>query len=197
MIKSFNFRKTTAMAAGALMAGISLGGLSGCDGVELPIEVVVPLVQNSSIVAANEADGDVSVVVGAFCDLFSQEELDALIRQFGGDLVADLVDITGVELKKVTVTATEGDFDTFTDSDLRLLFPGNDPLPLGEASDAQGLGASFDLTQDEPVDLLNDLEDGDCGAPTLHFEGDQPTGDIRFNTTATLTVYTRLTLQQP
>lgn len=197
MIKSFNFRKTTAMAAGALMAGISLGSLSGCDGIELPIEVVVPLVQNSSIVAANEADGDVSVVVGAFCDLFSEEELDALIRQFGGDLVADLVDITGVELKKVTVTATEGDFDTFTDSDLKLIFLGDSPLPLGEASDAQGLGASFDLTQDEPVDLLNDLEDGDCGAPTLHFEGDQPTSDIRFNTTATLTVYTRLTLQQP
>lgn len=197
MTTSFNFRRTAAMAFGALAAGISLGSLSGCNGLELPIEVTVPLIQNSSIVAANEADGEVDIIVGAFCDLFSEEDLDALIRQFGGDLVADLVDITGVELKKVTVTATEGDFDSFTDSDLRLLFPGNDPLPLGEASDSQGLGSSFDLTQDEPVDLLNDLEDGDCGAPTLHFEGDQPAGDIRFNTTATLTVYTRLTLQQP
>ncbi len=197
MTKSISFRRTAAMALGALAAGISLGSLSGCDGIELPIEVVVPLVQNSSIVAANEADGDVNIVVGAFCDLFSEEELDALIRQFGGDLVADLVDITGVELTKVSVTATEGNFDSFTDSDLNLIFLGDSPLLLGEATDSQGLGGSFDLTKSVPVDLLNDLEDGDCGAPTLHFEGDQPAGDITFNTTATLTVYTRLTLQQP
>jgi len=197
MTTSFNFRRTTALAFGALAAGISLGSLSGCNGIELPIEVTVPLVQNSSIVAANEADGDVNIVVGAFCDLFSEEELDALIRQFGGDLVADLVDITGVDLTKVTVTATEGDFDSFTDSDLKLIFLGDSPLLLGDASDSQGLGSSFDLTKSVPVDLLNDLEDGDCGAPTLHFEGDQPAGDISFNTTATLTVYTRLTLQQP
>ncbi|MBL7649871.1 MAG: hypothetical protein JNK74_27160 [Candidatus Hydrogenedentes bacterium] len=197
MIQFSSFRKAGAMAVGAVAVGIALSGLSGCNGLELPIEVTVPLIQNSAIVAANEADGDVNIAVGAFCDLFSEEELDALIRQFGGDLVADLVDITGVELTKVTVTATEGDFDSFTDSDLKLIFLGASPLPLGEASDSQGLGGSFDLTQDEPVDLLNDLEDGDCGAPTLHFEGDQPAGDIRFNTTATLTVYTRLTLQQP
>jgi len=181
---------------GTLFAGASLTGLSGCNGIELPIEVTVPLVQNSSIIAANEADGDVNIIVGAFCDLFSEEELDALIRQFGGDLVADIVDITGVELTKVTVSATSGNFDTFTSSDLGLIFLGDDPLPLGEASDSQGLGGAFDLTQDVPVDLLNDLEDGDCGAPTLHFEGDQPEGDITFNTTATLKVFTRITLQQ-
>lgn len=194
---NFLSRRFALSAAGAALAAFSLTSLSGCNGLELPIEVTVPLVQNSAIIAANEADGNVDLVVGAFCDLFSEEELDALIRQFGGDLVADLVDITGVELTKVTVTATQGNFDSFTDSDLKLIFLGGSPLALGEASDSQGLGSSFDLSQDTPVDLLNDLEDGDCGAPTLHFEGDQPAGDITFNTTATLTVYTRLTLEQP
>lgn len=183
------------LTVGALAVGVSLTGLSGCNGLEVPIEVTIPLIQNSSIVAANAADGIVDIPVGAFCDLFSPEQLDALIRQFGGDLVANMVEITKVQLESVTVTATNGNFDTFTTSDLSLIFLGQPALPLGEAADGSGLGSEFVLSQDVPVDLLNDLEDGDCGAPTLHFEGTQPDGDITFNTSATVKVFARLTLQ--
>ena len=185
------------LAFGTLAAGVSLTGLSGCNGIELPIEVTIPLVQNSSIVAANEADGTVDVVVGAFCDLFSAEQLDAMIREFGGDLVADLVEITRVELDAVTVTATAGDFDDFTSSTLSLsLLPiGSDPLALGAAANAEGLGTSFDLTQEEPVDLLNDLDDGECGVPTLRLQGVKPGADITFSTAARVKVFTRLSLQ--
>ena len=109
-------------------------------------------------------------------------------------MVADIVDITGVELDKVTVTATSGDFDSFDTADLNMIFLGEAPLPLGSAEDNAGLGTVFDLTQDIPVDLLNDLEDGECGAPTLELNGEQPDADITFNTTATLQVYTRLSL---
>lgn len=195
MFQILSKKVVATLTLGALATGIALSGLSGCNGVEVPIEVTIPLVQNSSIIAANEADGTVDIAVGAFCDLFSPEQLDTLIRQFGGDLVANMVEITKVQLESVTVTATNGNFDTFTSSDLAIIFLGQDPLPLGEAADNGGLGSEFVLSQDVPVDLLNDLQDGDCGAPTLHFEGTQPEGDITFNTTATLKVFARLTLQ--
>ena len=194
MTQVFSKRFTMKIALGMLAGGLSITGLSGCDGLELPIEVTIPVSSGSTIVAANEADGSVTVVLSAFCDLFSEEELDALIRQFGGDVVADIVDITGVELDKVTVTATSGDFDSFDTADLNMIFLGEAPLPLGSAEDNAGLGTVFDLTQDIPVDLLNDLEDGECGAPTLELNGEQPDADITFNTTATLQVYTRLSL---
>jgi len=185
---------TKNFAFGVLAAGVALTGLSGCNGLAIPIEVTIPVSSGSTIVAANEADGTVTIVLSAFCDLFSEEELDALIRQFGGDVVADIVDITGVELDKVTVTATSGDFSSFTTADLNMIFLGDAPLPLGAAEDSEGLGTVFDLTQDVPVDLLNDLEDGECGAPTLELNGEQPDADITFSTTATLQVYTRLSL---
>lgn len=195
MISYFSKRFALTVAVGALLSGLSLTGLSGCNGVEVPIEITIPLIRDSSIIAANAADGKANVVVGAFCDLFTPEELDAMIREFGGDLVANLVEVTRVELTAVTVKATEGSFDSFTTSDLSLVFLGSAPLPLGEAADAQGLGTEFALSQDEPVDLLNDLEDGECGVPTLHFEGAQPEGDITFNTTAKIKVFARLSLQ--
>lgn len=181
-------------AVGVFAAGLLLTGLSGCDGLELPIEVTIPISEGSTIVAANEADGSAIVVLTAFCDLFSEEQLDLLIRQFGGDVIADIVDITGVELDSVTVTATSGNFDNFDTAELNMIFLDADPLPLGSAEADAGLSTVFDLTQDVPVDLLNDLEDGECGAPTLELNGEQPDADITFSTTATLKVYTRLSL---
>lgn len=189
----FSKRVTIKFVFAVLAAVLSLTGLSGCDGLELPIEVTIPISEGSTIVAANEADGSAIVVLTAFCDLFSEDQLDTLIREFGGDVIADIVDITGVELDKVTVTATGGNFDSFDTAELNMLFLAEAPLPLGAAT-ADGLGTVFDLTQDVPVDLLNDLEDGECGAPTLELNGEQPDADITFNTTATLKVYTRLSL---
>ena len=194
MTQIFSKRFTIKATFGLLAAGLTLTGLSGCNGLELPVEVTIPVSTGSTIVAANAADGSATVVLSAFCDLFSEEELDALIRQFGGDVVADIVDITGVELDKVTVTATSGNFDSFSTADLDMIFLGDAPLPLGSAEDSEGLGTVFELTQGVPVDLLNDLEDGECGAPTLELNGEQPEADITFNTTATLQVYTRLSL---
>jgi hypothetical protein len=194
MTQIFSKRFTIKATFGLLAAGLALNGLSGCNGLELPVEVTIPVSTGSTIVAANAADGSATVVLSAFCDLFSEEELDALIRQFGGDVVADIVDITGVELDKVTVTATSGNFDSFSTADLDMIFLGDAPLPLGSAEDSEGLGTVFELTQGVPVDLLNDLEDGECGAPTLELNGEQPEADITFNTTATLQVYTRLSL---
>lgn len=184
-----------ALALGAL-GTFSLLALPGCNGLELPIKVTIPLTSETLITAADEPDGEVYIALSVFCDLLSEEDLDAMIREHAGDLIADLVDITKVELRHVTVDAIGGDFDSFTNADLKLVppLPIRDAVLLGEAEDANGLGDSFDLSLDDPVDLLNDFEDGECGVPTLHLEGDQPEDDIAFDTSVTLLVYTRLTL---
>lgn len=184
-----------ALALGAL-GTFSLLALPGCNGLELPITVTIPLTSETLITAADEPDGEVYIALSVFCDLLSEEDLDAMIREHAGDLIADLVDITKVELRHVTVDAIGGDFDSFTNADLKLVppLPIRDAVLLGEAEDANGLGDSFELSLDDPVDLLNDFEDGECGVPTLHLEGDQPEDDIAFDTSVTLLVYTRLTL---
>ncbi len=179
-----------------IFSGLTITQLTGCSGIPLPpIEVTISLVQNVQIAAADvEATGSVDVVVGAFCDLFNEEQLDTMLREAGGDLLADLVSIPKAELSSVTVTATQGDFSTFTSATLTLSLLPDGSLALGTAADDAGLGSSFSLTQDTPVDLLNDLEDGQCGVPTLRLEGSTPAEDITVSATATVKVFTQVNL---
>jgi hypothetical protein len=187
-----SWKRLALIPAFALIASTQL---SGCTGIPLPpIEVTISLVQNVQIQAAGQADGSFDVVVGAFCDLFNEEQLDMLLREAGGDVIADLVSIPRAELASVDVTATEGDFSTFTDASLTLTVVGGDPLPLGAAADSAGLGTSFALTQEMPVDLLNDLEDGQCGVPTMTVTGSVPVSDITLSATATVRVFTQVNL---
>jgi hypothetical protein len=76
--------------------------------------------------------------------------------------------------------------------DMTLVTPGSDPVDLGMVTDPTGLGASFELMQDPPFDLLNDLADDECGVPALHLEGDIPAEDIQFNVIANVLVYTQI-----
>ena len=116
-----------------------------------------------------------------------------------GDLIADLVTITRVELAATVITATEGDFEPFTDSTLTLslLELGAPPLILGTASANDGLGGLFSLTKGTPVDLLNDLEEGQCGVATLRLEGADilEPGDATFDVSVELLVYAVLTIE--
>jgi len=193
----FAFWKSTALAAA--LTGLAATQLSACNGIGLPpIEVNIALAQNIQISAASAIAGSADVTVGAFCDLFSEEQLDALVRAAAGDLIADLVTFTSVELAAVTITATEGTFAPFTTATLTLtiLEAGAEPLLLGAAADNSGLGTSFVLTQDTPVDLLNDLEDGQCGIPTLSLDGGgvAEASDITFDVSVTVLVHTRVRL---
>lgn len=175
-----------------LIAGWCVTGISGCNGFALPpIPISIPIVVDAHVVAADEDDGTVEVLLTIFCDLFSEEELDAMLVAAGGEVIANLVSIPSVELASVTVEATQGDFNDFTSASLRLV--GGNPMPLGAASNAGGLGATFEMTQATPVDLINDLGDGECGIPTLTLTGAKPGDDITFNATANVLVYTRLT----
>lgn len=193
MKRIFSMRSLKVLTLGALIAGMSATNLSGCTNFALPpIPISINLVVDAQIVAENEDDGTVAVLLTIFCDLFNEEELDAILTAAGGEVIANLVSIPSVELESVTVTSTQGDFNDFTSATLRLV--GATPLALGAATNAEGLGTTFVLTQAVPVDLVNDLNDGECGVPTLRLEGNTPTTDITFNATANVLVYTQLNL---
>ncbi len=185
-----------------LLVPFALGPLSGCDGFAFPgIPVELPLAQGVELSAVSAAAGSVELPLAFFCDLFNEEELDAMLRAAAGDRIADLLTITRVELDAAEITATEGSFEPFTRSTLvlHLLDVGSAPLTLGAAADDSGLGVAFALTRERPVDLLNDLEDGQCGVPTLRLEGASPLEpeDVTFDVGVRVLVYTELTLGRP
>ncbi len=184
----------------AALSALILASFSGCNGFELPpVPVTLPLAQNVEFSGATAVAGAVEVPLSFFCALFNEEELDAMVREAAGDLIADLVTITRVELAATVITATEGDFAPFTDSTLTLslLELGAPPLVLGTAAAEDGLGGLFSLTKGTPVDLLNDLEEGQCGIATLRLEGAgllEP-GDATFDVSVELLVYAELTIE--
>lgn len=188
--------RITALALGAVAAVL----MSGCNGFALPpVPVTLPLAQDVEFSGTTAVAGAVEVPLTFFCALFNEEELDAMVREAAGDLIADLVTITRVELAATVITATEGDFAPFTDSTLTLtlLDLGAPPLVLGTASANQGLGGLFSLTRGTPVDLLNDLEEGQCGLATLRLEGADllEPGDATFDVSVELLVYAVLTIE--
>lgn len=160
-----------------------------------PVEVTLPVAMDVTISAASTATGSAEVGLGAFCGLFNQEDLDARVREAAGDLIADLVTVTSVELASTNIVATDGTFAPFTNAQLTLtiLELGGETLLLGAAANNDGLGTEFFLTQDMPVDLLNDLEEDQCGSPTLRLDGAEilEPRDITFDASVTVLVYTQ------
>jgi len=184
----------------AALSILALASLSGCNGFRLPpIPVALPLAQNVEFSGATAGAGTVEVPLTFFCALFNEEELDAMVRAAAGDLIADRVTITRVELAATVIAATEGDFASFTDSTLTLtlLELGAPPLVLGTAKADDGLGDLFSLTKGTPVDLLNDLEEGQCGIATLRLEGADllEPEDATFDISVELRVFAEFTLE--
>lgn len=192
-------RAARALGLAVGLAALCFSGLSGCNGLALPpIPVAITITTDAEIIAANEDDGNVDVVLTLFCDLFSEERLDELLTTFGGAEIAALVDIPSVELESLEFIATEGDFSAYTmaAADLTIVGPSSDPIDLGAVSDANGLGEGFELVAEMPLDLLNDLNEDECGVPALHLAGDAaPTADTRFTVVANVLVYTQLNFQ--
>lgn len=174
--------------------------LSACVAVQLPpIPVTLEVAQEVQVSALAASSGSANVELDAICELFNDAELDAMVREAAGNLIADMTTVTSVTLASTDVTATEGDFVPFTTAslDLMILEPGNETLLLGTAANNDGLGDRFLLTLDMPVDLLNDLEENDCGSPMLHLEGADPfeAEAVTFTVSVNLLVYTEFTVQ--
>lgn len=180
------------------LAALTLFALSGCSGVPLPpIPVSIPIIADDNTIAPEDVEnGMLTVSLPVFCNLFDEEELNGLLVAAGGPQIANLVNISRVELESVTVRAVQGDFSAFTAAamDLTLVDPNADPIALGMAVDQNGLGTEFELTRDMPLDLLSDLANDECGVPMLHLEGGTPADTIEFEMIANVLVFTQINL---
>lgn len=178
----------------AAIATFAATQLSSCVGfLPPPIPVTLELRQGVEISALAAASGQADVALGEVCGLFNEEELEALVRAAAGNLIADLAVITRVDLESTDITATAGNFDPFETAELDIDVDGSDdPLILGTAADNDGLGTEFSLTLENPVDLLNDLNEDQCATPVLHLDGAGflEAEAITFDVTVTLMVYT-------
>lgn len=185
----YDWKRIGRAAAPAMLAAL----LPGCAGTPLPpVTVTLDVVQGVEIPAVIVATGSADVPLAPICGLFDEEDLDAMVREAAGDLIADFVIVTGVDLEATHIDAVEGTFAPFTDAALSLtiLEPGGETLLLGDAADGNGLGTAFDMTKTPPVDLLNDLDADQCSSPTLHLDGGAPLEprDITFDVRATVVV---------
>jgi len=197
-MKNFD-KKSTLLKGIAAIAVVTLASaqLAGCPGQDLPpVPVTVDLVLGLEIPAINAAAGSADVDVDEICPLFGVEEIEALVREVAGNVITDNLDITRIELVSTNIMATEGTFDPFTTAvfDLVVQNAGGRVLLLGMAADNDGLGTSFELKLDNPVDLLTDLAPENCGSPQIHLDGAGflEAGDITFDVGLTLRVYTRI-----
>lgn len=181
-------------AAVSLFAAVQL---SSCVGfMPPPIPVTLELSRGVQIPALAAASGSADVSLGTICGLFNDAELEAMVREAAGPLIPDLLTVTRVTLVSTDIQATEGNFDPFETAvlDLTVEGSGGETLLLGTAANNNGLGTAFSLRLNSPVDLLNDLEEDECGSPTLHLDGGGllEAGDITFDVHVKLLVYTEV-----
>lgn len=187
-------------AVAAVASVFSITQLPGCAGFPLPpIPVEFVLVENVEIPALAAIAGSADVSLGVICDLFTPQELNTMVREAAGDLIGDHLTITRVDLEATDITATDGNFDPFETATLDLVIEdsGGEALILGTAANNEGLGTAFSLTLENPVDLLNDLEEGECGSPELHLDGAGflEAESVTFDVTVRLMVYTEVKAQ--
>ena len=189
---------TLSIVAPALITIFAAGSsLSGCAGVKLPpIPVSFDVVLGVEIPALASVSGSADIPIDSMCALFNAAELEAIVRDEAGDMITDMVEITRIELVATDIVATEGTFAPFNTASFDVIDTEiNDTLLLGTAANNDGLGTSFTLALDTPVDVLNDLDAADCDSPQLHLDGagileGEP---ITFDVQVTLLVYTEFT----
>lgn len=114
--------------------------------------------------AGTEIPADFETPALPVCDLPTQDEIRELVSQAAGDWVANLIHIDEMDLLRVHLAASLGDFGSLTRMTLQwnpkpvhgLEQP---PVDLGSAHDPAGLGAEVFLVPAEPVDFLELIED--------------------------------------
>jgi hypothetical protein len=100
------------------------------------------------------------------CFLPTEDEVREVLAQAGDLNLSSLVEISEMDLKDITLTATSGDFSAITDIVVTYIPKpvGGVPLAgveLGRASSPTGFGSTIVLTPTAPVDLLALIREND------------------------------------
>lgn len=174
--------------------------LSGCLGgcyQPPPVKINVTLLNNATIPGlplGELFEEDHIFDLPRICNLPSLSAVENFIRAALGNTIADRVKIEKVEVGRVTFAAKSGSFSTLRSLSMAFIANGNTYV-LGQATNADGLGAGFDLIPEQPVDLLNiffvEGSDG-CINAQVGLIGGVPTETLVFDVTAELIVTVRI-----
>lgn len=179
-----------------------LAMLCGCGGLVPTLPPVQYTVRPAGAITFGPSSGlpggtplrDVAIPLQASCVLPSEMDLIDFIRRTAGDTIAGFVDLSRVEFTQMEVRASQGTFNSLTKVTLALASDKFLPLAnltLGEVVSEDGLGISFVLTADTPVDLLPFLSEieGDCASLVINVTGRVPREEVVFNSEISLTVH--------
>ena len=135
-----------------------------------------------------------------FCEFPSTAEIDQMLVDAAGELVAGFAKVTELELVDIVLTATQNDFSDF--QTIRLFYipkpvdgVEQGAIEIGAASAAEGFGDTVVLEAAEDIDILeliNNNEDNpseECPQAYLVVEGDLPEALPVWNTEVNLLVH--------
>jgi len=139
-----------------------------------------------------------------FCDMPSESELSDQVLEVGGVDFSKFVRLSRLDLVHGTLTATEGNFDFMTDLTVSFVPAegvegSTEPVVLGTASDAGGLGTEITLVPPDGVDILalirqnDNNEAGTC--PKLRYEmtiKSAPLMNVKYDISLTVDAYAQV-----
>lgn len=171
---------------------------AGCGGFRVPLPAVDIEIGPSAVVEFGPAPGvpggaplnAARLELEANCVLPTEDEMRALLVESVGGLLAGFVRIERIDFAGMTTTAESGAFNTLSRVALFLQTDTGLSVSLGESASMEGLGESFTIAPDLPVDLLPLLQaaDGGCVTPVLEVDGRVPRTPVSFRNTLTVLV---------
>lgn len=185
--------------------------LTGCGGSNLkigPVTVETPLTQGTldpdELQLPKDQFGQTDIEY-ALCQLVTEDEVNAMLRDQVGEVVASLLRVTELDVREITIEAYSGDFSGLRQIAVYYLpvaddSGGEEPILLGEAQSLVGFSSVITLTPPDSVDLLpiiRDHEDnsGDkCPSLIISVTGYTPDSPIEWNATITVDAYARIAL---
>jgi len=161
--------KFAAVLAGcAVVTAAAVGCSSG--GYPLSIEITMTLGEGYHVQDYGLTDpGDpiapeMPIPAVPMCTLPDRADLDEMIRQAVGGVVAGMIKLEKLELLEVNIIATSGDFNSLDWLSMYyqpkpVLGIGQPVVELGETYSETGLGTAVTLIPDEPVDFLQLIDE--------------------------------------
>ena len=191
----------------AMLAGLVLP-FSGCGGpfVEVgPVSFTTEIGSGTLLEDIFTRKGGVPISHQEdFCDMPSEEALEDQFLQVGEIDISKFVRLSRLELVESTITATQGDFNFLSAMTVRFIpAPVNgvaqDPVVLGTASNANGLGTVVVLTPPAPVDFLDLIQQNDANpsseCPKLELEVTVraiPSQDVSYTAEVSIDAYAEI-----
>ncbi|MBI2434150.1 MAG: hypothetical protein HYV26_14935 [Candidatus Hydrogenedentes bacterium] len=171
--------------------------ITGCRGCSLPsITITLPFGQNTPLnlpVPAGLPFEDVVIPLGGEnCEIEGLNDLIAQIQARAPQVLTNLIGIDRCIVDRIHFQADTGDFNFITE--LRFTIHVEGPggpqdFELAATSDT-GLGASFDLTSEEPLDLWALVNgDAECISGEITLSGVSPEEPVIFDTSLVLTIF--------